>query len=137
VVVVGGLVVDFEADGTVGTPFNELLTVILLEARYKARDSWRKYFENMAKSGQARDYHLSAHMKDFFLECRRMLKKDMTAEEYEAFRKKAFSDDPNELLEVFEYLDDYLYGKKLTRLDSKKRIDYDRPEAVNKAHGFS
>ena len=128
--------VDFDNDGTVGTPYNELLTFILLEARYKAREAWRKYFESMAKGGTARDYHLSAHMKDFFMECRRMLKKDMTEEQYSEFRAKAFSEDPEVLLEVFEYLDDFLYSKRLTKLDTKRRIDYSSPEAVNKAHGF-
>ena len=123
--------VDFNNEATVGTPRGDILAVLLLQRRNDAINAFEHFNKLVAQGADPPIGHLRSCVLSFFLEFRAALKNAMNAAEYSRVMGLCQSYKAEELSEGFIAVDDWLYKKNITKIDSRKQVDSEDVEASN------
>ena len=128
--------VNFNSDATIGTPRTDILSITILQRRYDLFEALEQYRKAEYHGGSAPDYAVRARLFSLFMEVRASLKNDMSAEEFSALVAQVQSKEKEEWSAALVKLDDWLYRKNLTKVDTRKATDPRDVEATNRDRGF-
>jgi len=130
--------VDFNNESTVSTPPGDVVKIVILERREQVIEALEAYYrvKDADFNPDAQEGVLRSRVISFFLELQSMLKR-RKPEEYEEVRAAVFSKKkPEELREVFEWLNDFIDEMGLTLIDNKRNYDGMTFEEANKYDGI-
>lgn len=151
--------VDFNQEGTVATAPSDLLKMLILEKRDSVIMAIVRY--NKAKSNGVASYsnEVVSTLVGLWYELKAMLlgsadKKEkvhcfnledktkqgeviiITLDLISKIEKDLLNSKYEDLISIFNFLNDYLYMKGITKIDLRKNYDSSRASAVNKAKGL-
>lgn len=139
--------VDFNNEGTVGTPPGDLLKIIALQKRDYFLDALEQY-KKVEYKGQteAEQNIVCARMLNLFLELQAALYRTMKGQRvkamkdgkavdvdrYDHLERLAYSKTVDDVLSAYYIINGWLDEKKLTRLDTRQDYDASRVERENR-----
>lgn len=131
--------VDFNNDSTVSTPPGDVVKIVVLERREQCIEALES-FHNMEAAHLETGHKLSvlrARVMAFWYQVQAMVKRRLPLEDYErvrlAFEEAKTADD---LVEGFEWLNEFVDDLGLTFIDSRARYDRTRVEDANSKKGL-
>lgn len=122
--------VDFDNEGTVGTPATNIVRILILQRRSDLFEAWESYKKKSYKNIDA-DAELSvvkARLDSYFLELQAWLKRKLKKEDYDNLASKIKSDDEEEIYWAICFLNEQLDILKLIKLDTKEQYEKSRVE---------
>ena len=131
--------VDFNNDGMLGTNRGHILDLIVLQRRDDFITSYEEYEYNRLQNSSdtpQRFYRLKSRLLSLFLELDRVIERRLK-NKYEILKTDlANSTTIDEVMLVFSEINDLLDVLNITKIDTKKQIDYTNIEDVNASRGF-
>lgn len=121
---------------TVGTPRSDILSILILQRRndvINALEQFNKLGGQEFETGSVVSL-VRSRLLALFLEIRAPMKKDVGAEAYSDLIRKCSCNDIEKLTEAFMFIDEWLYKKNITKIDSRKHTDPTDLEENNDAH---
>lgn len=128
--------VDFENEITVATPPTEVLKFLILEKRNNVISAIENYTKLTGANANAPTYIIRASLYALFLELQGALYKDLKKETYEDLRNEMESKEYEDLVKAFYIMNEWLYKKRITLVDSRESIDTSRVEKENYKKGL-
>ena len=126
--------VDFNNETTVGIPASDIVRVLILQARTYLFDAIEDYYKNDKQGIDIGLHVIQARLLSLFILMQAELKRKMEPEPYQALYDKAKLDlDFWGMLDTALFLNEWLDGNQLIRIDMKERYDPRRVEKENKA----
>lgn len=130
--------VNFETDTIVQVSPRQTITYIYLQRSEELQLAWKQYhtinFQNKNTSGALAD--IKACTITLFNRLKPSLRKSLKPEEFKAFEKNIWAKNAEGLETAADELEDYLYKKNITKIDSTKAYNPARIEEENEAHGL-
>lgn len=128
--------VDFNNEATIGTPAVDVVRILILQRRSDFIEALERY-NKMEYQNTSPDISIvKARLVSLFLELQAGLKRRLKKESYTELMAKVYHEDMAQVLEAFNYLNEYLDDIRLTRLDNRPKADKTKWEDVNKAYGY-
>jgi len=133
--------VDFNNETTITTSPKNILSIVAIQNWVNIIEAMEKYYTNSFLDVdmdinyiQARILTLYLQFKPSFLNFYK--KQPLILELFDKLSEEK-AKDFKQILEAFDYINLFLYEKKITRLDDSKTYDATDPFAENKARGFN
>lgn len=130
--------VNFEADTIVQVSPRQTITYIYLQRSEELQSAWNDYyrikFQN--KNTVQAVAEIRAATMALFSRLNPSLRKSLSAEDYAKVEALMKSDKIDDLEKAEQELENYLYVKNITRIDSTKNYNPAMIEEENKAHGL-
>ena len=128
--------VNFNNESTIGTPAIDVVRILVLQARANLLEAWEVYRKQMGAGIQADINVVYARSYTLFDELRAGINRGRTKEQYEELENWIKTKGEDSLIKAFEFMNAYLDGIRLTRLDTKQVFDRSRFEEENKEAGL-
>lgn len=129
--------VDFDNEATVGTPAVDIERVSILQRRFDLLEALEGYNKNRFRSVATDISIVKARVLTFFYQLQGMLVRKLKPEEYKKLKDDCHDiKDIDTVLSILEQFNVMLDGLRLTRIDTRKQIDYTRVEEENKEQGY-
>lgn len=128
--------VDFNNEATIGTPRSDIISVLILQRRNDVIDAIESYKKAEYQGAEGPAWVVRSRMLTLFLEVRSALKNSKKPEDFKKLEANVLSADMDRLGEALYAIDEWLYQKNITKFDTRKDVDIDDIEAVNKSHGL-
>lgn len=127
---------NYETDGAISTPPGDILKIAILQRRHYCIEAFVIYKKAEAEGRPPQHHVLLSSIVGLFLELDGSLKTSLKDEDYKNLRRKAYGvTDYESGLAVFDILNHFMYGKNLTKFDTRASIDSTDIEANNAYHG--
>lgn len=129
--------VDFNNEVTVGLPAWNILKVLVLQRRDDFINALEAYNRALKQGIAARDYEVAARLNSLFQELRPHIRASVKPEDFAIIEAKATNPGgQKDIMDAWNYLNEWLYNKELTKWDGKKQYDRTRTERENKETGL-
>lgn len=129
--------VNFNNENTISTPATDVMRILILERRANVIEAIEHYIKLRNNGTDIADLEiLKARLFTMYLEVSAMLNNHLKPEEYAELQEQIGSDSFKDLVQAFHKIDGVLYDITLTKIDSKRNIDWSNIEATNKAYGY-
>lgn len=124
--------VDFNNETTITRPRQDILVIMMLQRRQEALDKYTEYNISKLKQTNREENRLKifqAYVLTLLEEIRSMLEEDWktikknTYNNIEELENDINSDEEEKTIKAYRFIDKYLYIKKLTRADTKDKLD--------------
>jgi hypothetical protein len=127
--------VDFNNDTTVGTPPQDLVKILILQARENTHDALEDYHKKMSNGMDIGTGILRARLYTWLLKLQAMLKRKDNVKLNDLL-KKIDNGNYDNLIEVIAELEDILDKCRLTMIDTRQFYDKIDIEAENTQYGL-
>ena len=128
--------VDFNNDATIGTPRTEILSVLILQRRNDVIEAIESFKKAVYQNSDGHLWLVRSRLLSLFLEVRSALRNSMPADKFVVLENGVLSENFSDLGTAFFTIDEWLYDKKITKIDTRKDVDVDDIEEVNRSHGM-
>lgn len=130
--------VDFQSETIVNTPSRKIVTVLYIQRSEWLQDAWEEYNKSKANEIENEQHKalIKARLISLFKRMRPTLKKSKKEEEFVELKNKIVSDDVLKWEEATDELEEFLYDKNITRLDTTKPYDPTDLEGENEIYGL-
>lgn len=135
--------VDFNNEATIGTPAQDIVRVLVLQARANVFESWELYTKQKLRGMETDKSIVIARLCTWFLEHQAYLKRvtgKKDIHKYEGLINTLLyngSELPDKkIIEIMLYLNEELDKLRITKLDTKQYYDRSLWENENRAHGL-
>lgn len=129
--------VDFDNETTIGTPAVDIVRVLILQRRADVFEAWESYNKEDFQNQQTDLHIVKARLFSLFLELQGGLKRRLTkGKDYTNLIKDLESNTKKDLMKATLYINEYLDGLNLTKIDTKKKYDKTRVEKEHKVKGL-
>lgn len=132
--------VNFDNDTTIATPPGDVVKIVLLERREQCIEAIEAFYdvEGRGVDGGSKLGTFGARVLSFWFSVQAMAKRRLPKESYEEVEKafKGLKFKEAELIELYEWLNEFVDELGLTYIDSRAKYDRSRIEDANKKKGL-
>jgi len=142
--------VDFNSEGTVTTPPSDVLKILILEKRESALEAINLFQVKVFNGRNPRQNYIRASLYALWCELQAMLYNSVATKEKvlikgakEVLTNKKLKEvldcieqDSKDWKKALEFINAYLYGKGLIKVDSRQHYDKSRVSAINRQKGL-
>ena len=130
--------VDFNNDTTVATPPGDVVKIVVLERREQVIEALESYHlkEGQGVETSANTATLRARILAFWHQVQAMAKRRLKPDDYAARKDSMESLKDEDLLEAFEWLNEFVDDMGLTYIDSRTKYDRQHVEDANEKKGL-
>lgn len=130
--------VDFNNETIVNAPARKIITIIYLQRSEWLQDAWEEYYSNegINVENSSVGSKIKARLISLFKRLKPSLKKSLPDDKYKAIEYLVQSDSISKWEEASDILEQFLYEKNITRIDTTKPYDPTDIEEENLLYGL-
>lgn len=113
---------EFNTGEVINSPPNEFILKIALLLAWEVEVNINQYQERFYKNYNVNNTQVKISLFGLFNHLKPWLKNDLTAEEYNKIKGLTESKDVSELFAAYDYINEWLFNKKITDVFKKKVI---------------
>lgn len=128
--------VDFNNETTVTRNAADLERTLILEKRENFLIALEQYRKTMREGANTPTGKIGSRLEALYYQMYSMIKRRFKTEDFNFLQETLHSKKEDDILKLFRILSDCLDELELTKLDTKKKVDFTNIEAANKSKGY-
>jgi len=129
--------VDFNNENTISTPLREVLKILILECRYNVLLKIRDHYQHVEQFKKPKFAPVKAGVMELYQYLRSMYAVSETLDKAEDMKRRLYeAGNFEEMLVIFQEMEDFLYKKNITKIDDRKQYDTTSLETENHQKGL-